>query len=301
MAHSRRGAVLEISDPEVVQACCSLRGERLVKVLGGQAVALVRAEPPEEFGHGNSLDDPRERSASRPRPLSTPSDQPYESGPRTMILIVEDHDLLADALAQCLGGRGFACAVASLTSSARVLQDVAELRPALVLLDLNLDGIDGLDLIPGLRTTGTRVLVVTGTRDQARRASAIALGASGWVSKAQPFEHLLEAAEAVLWNRPLLGSVAYEELARQGKLWLEADQELKRCMAQLTARERQVLRALSEGESAEVIARELFLSIGTIRSHIQSILGKLGVSSQLAAVAKARPLLNPDDDPPWRR
>jgi DNA-binding CsgD family transcriptional regulator len=68
-------------------------------------------------------------------------------------------------------------------------------------------------------------------------------------------------------------------------------------MAQLTVRERQVLWALSEGEGAEQIARAFFVSIGTVRSHIQGILGKLGVSSQLAAVARARLLLAPDDAP----
>jgi DNA-binding NarL/FixJ family response regulator len=117
------------------------------------------------------------------------------------------------------------------------------------------------------------------------------------VSKAQPFEHLLDAAESVLRNRPLLGDAEYEELMQLGRVRLEAEREVKQGMAQLTVREREVLWALSEGESAGDIAKAFVVSIGTVRSHIQGILGKLGVSSQLAAVARARLLLTPDDAP----
>ncbi|MHB8313531.1 MAG: response regulator [Candidatus Dormibacteria bacterium] len=213
------------------------------------------------------------------------------------ILIVEDHELLAEALALALSGRGFDCTVAQLGGPVTVLEQAAQLRPALVLLDLYLADADGADLIPGLRATGARVLVVTGCTDESRVGSALALGASGWVSKAQPFEGLVDAAEAVMLNRPSLGDARHEELIELGAARLEAERELKQQVAQLTARERQVLWALSEGESAAEIARTFFVSIGTVRSHIQAILGKLGVSSQLAAVARVRLLLAPDDSP----
>ena len=213
------------------------------------------------------------------------------------ILIVENHDLLAEALVLALSDRGFDCTVAQLTSAVPVLEQAAQLRPALVLLDLNLDDADGLDLIRGLRAIGAKVLVVTGCTDESRVASALALGASGWVSKAQPFERLLDAAESVMRDRPLVGDARYAELIQLGTARLEADRELKQRMAQLTVREREVLWALSEGESAGEIAKALVVSLGTVRSHIQGILGKLGVSSQLAAVARARSMLTPDDVP----
>jgi DNA-binding NarL/FixJ family response regulator len=232
---------------------------------------------------------------------SAARDQPLEClAPRTQaasILVVEDHEMLAQALALALSSRRFECTVAHLTGLETVLDQAAQLRPALVLLDLNLDERDGRDLIPRLRAIGARVLVVTGCTDESRIAAALALGASGWVSKAQPFEHLLDAAESVLRNRPLLGDAEYEELMQLGRVRLEAEREVKQGMAQLTVREREVLWALSEGESAGDIAKAFVVSIGTVRSHIQGILGKLGVSSQLAAVARARLLLTPDDAP----
>jgi DNA-binding NarL/FixJ family response regulator len=225
------------------------------------------------------------------------SEYPLEGPKAAAILIVEDHEMLAEALVRALSDRGYECTVAQLTSTASVLEQAAQVRPALVLLDLNLDDADGLDLIPGLRATGAKVLVVTACTDQSRVASALVLGASGSVSKAQPFERLLDAAESVLRNRPLLSDARHGELIQLGTARLKAEREVKQRMAQLTARERQVLWALSRGEGADEIARAFFLSIGTVRSHIQAILGKLEVSSQLAAVAQARLLLVAEDAP----
>lgn len=206
--------------------------------------------------------------------------------------------MLAEALELALSARGYRCAVARLDAGRSVLQQAAELRPQLVLLDLFLDDADGLDFVAGLRATGAKVLVVTGCNDEGHVAAALALGASGWVSKAQPFEHLLDAAEATLRNHPLIPEADYRGLIERGKERLIVEQDARRRLAQLTARERQVLWALSEGESAGAIAETFFVSVGTVRTHIQGILGKLGVSSQLAAVAMARLMFSPDGAPP---
>ncbi len=214
------------------------------------------------------------------------------------ILIVENHEMLAEALHLALSARGYSCRVAQLSGREAVLEQAAEFRPDLVLLDLFLDDADGLELVGGLRATGARVLVVTGCNDEGHVAAALALGASGSVSKAQPFECLLDAAEAVLRNRPLMADADYLELVRRGRERLQLEQGIKQKLAQLTSRERQVLWALSEGESAGDIAQAFFVSVGTVRTHIQGILGKLGVSSQLAAVAMARLMLSPDGAAP---
>ncbi|MGH7723504.1 MAG: response regulator [Candidatus Dormibacteria bacterium] len=222
---------------------------------------------------------------------------PAEAAAAVSVLVVEDHEMLAETLVLGLFARGFDCTVAQLTGPETVLTQAARLRPAVVLLDLQLGDTDGLDLIPGLRALGARILVVTGCTHEPRVAAALALGASGWVSKSEPFERLLEAAESVARNRPVQDRARHEEMIELGADWLETTREARRRIAQLTAREREVLWALSEGESAADIARALVVSLGTVRCHIQAILGKLDVSSQLAAVAYASSLLTSDGPP----
>jgi DNA-binding NarL/FixJ family response regulator len=134
------------------------------------------------------------------------------------------------------------------------------------------------------------VLVVTGYTDERRLAACVALGAVGWVTKTEPFECLLEAAELALSGRSVLTAQKHEELVDLGWAALDTERETKRRIADLTAREHDVLAALAEGKNASTIAEDLSISLTTVRTHVRSILAKLGVSSQLAAVAKAREL-----------
>lgn len=207
------------------------------------------------------------------------------------VLIVEDHRLLADALALGLGDRGLECRVAELVSAAAVAAQALDWRPGLVLLDLDLGEIDGLDLVQGLRVAGAQVLVVTAVQDHARLAAAVALGACGWVAKNGPFEDLLQAAELAARDRPLVPPEHRRALAELGRRRLDEDRSLKERTGQLTSRELEVLEALAAGRTAAEIAAGFVVSLGTVRTHIRSILLKLGVSSQLAAVALTRPLL----------
>ena len=80
----------------------------------------------------------------------------------------------------------------------------------------------------------------------------------------------------------------HEELIRLGRERLEAERDLTERMSLLTRREREVLAALSGGKSAREIAKESFVSLGTVRNHIHAILAKFGVSTQVAAIARAR-------------
>lgn len=209
---------------------------------------------------------------------------------RPRVLIVEDHAMLAEALALSLSARGYDCSVARLDGPESVLSQAASQRPALVLLDLDLGNTDGLDLLPGLRARGAEVLVVTGYADEPHLAACLALGAVGWVSKTQPFERLLEAAELALRGRSMVGAARHDELMDLGRAALVAERDVKQRLASLTLREREVLAALEEGKNAEGIAQQFVVSVGTVRSHIRAVLTKLGVTSQLAAVAKVRDL-----------
>ncbi len=216
-----------------------------------------------------------------------------EPGKSRRVLIVEDHQMLAEALALSLGARGFDCRVAEVAGREGILAQAARQRPGLVLLDLDLGGTDGLDLVPGLGATGARVLVVTGYTDEARLAEAVALGVTGWVSKTEPFERLLDAAEVAMSGRRQFPSGDLGHLQDIGRDRLAEQRDLCRRLSELTGREHEVLLALSEGRTANEIAGDLYISVGTVRSHIHAVLTKLGVSSQLAAVALLRTTAKP--------
>lgn len=206
------------------------------------------------------------------------------SGP---VLIVEDHGMLAEALALGLSDYGLECSIAESFEARSIVAEARRIRPALVLLDLDLGGWDGLYLLRGLRETGARVLVVSGCKDESRLAAAVALGAAGWVSKTKGFELLLEAVAQTLGDQPLLSLPRREELVAAGRARLAAEQELQQRLSRLTSREQEVLDALSQGRSTQEVADYLFVSMATVRSHIKAILAKLEVTSQLAAVVQA--------------
>jgi two-component system, NarL family, nitrate/nitrite response regulator NarL len=217
--------------------------------------------------------------------------QPADEAGLARVLIVEDHTMLAEALALGLRNRGFACRVADSSGTKATLDEAARWHPALVLLDLDLGAADGLSLVRGLRATGARVLVITGCRDESRLAAAVALGAAGWVSKTEAFESFISAAERAVRNEPLIGLVRLEELTHLGRERLREEADLRTRAAQLTPREREVLAAMADGTTAQGLSERFTISIGTARAHIRSILMKLGVSTQLAAVAMARQLV----------
>jgi two-component system, NarL family, nitrate/nitrite response regulator NarL len=213
------------------------------------------------------------------------SDRRTKGGPA--ILIVDDHRMLADALASVLTAKGYHCEVAELDGIDSVPSQAVVLRPELTLLDLDLGCANGLELIGPIRATGSRVLVVTACEDQQRLAAAVALGAVGWVNKARRFEVVIEAAETAVRDRPLLPSLRHQDLANVGKGYLDVDLELRTRIDRLTTREKEVLAGIARGANAQDMAEEFVVSIGTVRTHIRSVLTKLGVSSQVAAAALA--------------
>lgn len=205
---------------------------------------------------------------------------------RSSVLIVDDHLMLAEALQRALTARGFRCEVAELGSAEAVVEQAARTSPDLILLDLHLGSIDGLQLVAPLGAAG-RVLVVTSCEDHRRLAAAVALGSIGWVAKARPFEELIDAAVSACTNRPMLAPERRDRLVATGRQYVDSDGEVQARMARLTPREREVLAAIVHGDSAQAMSERFVVSVGTVRSHIASVLAKLGVPSQLAAAAVA--------------
>jgi DNA-binding NarL/FixJ family response regulator len=205
------------------------------------------------------------------------------------VLIVDDHGVLADGLAMALEAEGLTASVHVPASADAILEAAAMEQPRLVLLDLDL-GLDrrsGVDLVGPLHDLGPEVLVLTGSSDRLVHARCLEAGAAGVASKADPFDKLLDATRRAARGEPAIGRRRREELLEELRQDRAARSERLAPFARLTPKEASVLLSLAEGHSAEAIARASYVSLPTVRTQIRGVLVKLGVGSQLAAVAMA--------------
>lgn len=206
------------------------------------------------------------------------------------VLVVDDHPLISRSLVIALGGQDIEAAAVPIGRMDDIVAAIRRHPPGLVVLDLNLGDPrsgagSGLQLVEPLRELGWSVLILTGARDTAMIADAIARGAVGWVSKTEPFEKLLDTVVDAANGREVLSAEDRDDLVRLHDTVRNRRHDLGLRLNQLTKRERQVLDRLAEGHSAADIAWEFTVSIATVRAQIRSILAKLDVQSQLAAVA----------------
>lgn len=204
--------------------------------------------------------------------------------PAARVALVDDHRLMAQALGLALQEAGYEAVLVHPEKD--VPAQVRAWRPDVLLLDLDLGELSGLDLLPELRTV-CPVVVVTAETDTARWGACIVAGAAGVVPKSDPVDAVVAAVSAVLHGRP---AVADDDRLR----WLRAHEhrtrEQERNLApfrRLTEREEQILTAVLDGQPAAEIARTAVVSEATVRTQIRSVLTKLGVGSQLQAAALA--------------
>jgi DNA-binding NarL/FixJ family response regulator len=205
------------------------------------------------------------------------------------VLIVDDHELLAESLRLMLTAEGFDVVVPGVLP-AEVYSCAQQTPPDVVLLDLDLgvEGGDGAALVEGLAVGGARVVVVSGTPDRLRVAACLESGACGYVSKAASLDDLLAAVRVAASGDEVMSEAQRLDLLAELR---DARTQRKRELApfqDLTGRERFVLAQVIEGRSAAEIALASYVSEATVRTQIRGVLGKLGVRSQLAAVAAAR-------------
>ncbi|QUQ71198.1 LuxR family transcriptional regulator [Kutzneria sp. CA-103260] len=205
---------------------------------------------------------------------------------RPPVLVIDDHAIVATSLVLALRAQGIPAKRCPVTSEAAIIAEAqAGEERGIVLLDMDLGlDVDGADLVLPLKAMGWQVLVVTGSSSRNRIAAAVVAGAIGWVSKAAPFEELLQAAVAAAAGRSTLSERERRELVELNR----GDRDRTRLLDRLTAREREVLDRLAAGQRAAKVAEEFVVSVATVRSQIRSILAKLEVGSQLEAVALAR-------------
>ena len=207
--------------------------------------------------------------------------------PPIRVMIIDDHPTMVWGLSQLISGESQRMQVISTARNAQEASaHMQNTVPDVVLLDLDLNGDSGLKLMPTLLANpSTRVLILTGERQQAVLDQAVQKGARGILHKDASAEQVLKAIEKVhqgeIWlDRSTLGRVFTEfmEPAAASKSDPEADMR-----ASLTGRERKIIQKIVEGQGAsnKVLAGKLFISEHTLRNHLTSIYNKLDLANRL--------------------
>jgi DNA-binding NarL/FixJ family response regulator len=205
------------------------------------------------------------------------------------VLIVEDHALVAISLQVALSARGWIVETTDGPTAPDVIEQARRFGPRSVLLDIRLGPSVGcgIDLIAPLRGTGADVVMLTAETDQAVLASCLEAGAAGWIGKHTSLDDVEAALGDVRAGVPLIGRAVRESMLEELRVHRASQRNAFSPFEQLTLREREVLASLVEGLSAEEIAETRYVALTTVRSQIRAVLSKLGVRSQLAAVARA--------------
>lgn len=205
--------------------------------------------------------------------------QPRATG---AVLIVDDHPLFRDALAESLRRTAPEAECRFATSSAEALEQITDEAISLVLLDLQLADASGFDTL--IRISGERpglaVAIVSATEKPEAYAKALSLGAIGYVPKSLPLPELSEALASLLKGE----SWFPEEMDQSG----DASDTPSARLASLTPAQRRVLGGLSEGLLNKQIAYEMSISEATVKAHMTAIFRKLGVNNRTQALLLLR-------------
>jgi DNA-binding NarL/FixJ family response regulator len=206
---------------------------------------------------------------------------------RIRVLFVEDHQLLADALAALLG-REPDIEVVGVARTVAEARELARERLDVVLMDYHLPDGTGADATRSIkaRWPAARVVMVTALTDDETVLESIQAGADGYLTKDRAADDLVQAVRAAHAGETLLPRSVIVEIARRVAAAREQGEE-RRMIEPLTPRELEVLRSLTEGLSTPEICDRLFIAPNTLRTHVQNIMGKLRVHSKLEAVAFA--------------
>jgi DNA-binding NarL/FixJ family response regulator len=195
------------------------------------------------------------------------------------VLIVDDHPVVREGLRAVLAAEAEIEVVGETGTGEEAVRLAADLNPDLVLMDLRLPGIDGVEATTQIVAAGTaNVLVLTTYDSDADIVRALAAGAAGYLLKDTPREDLARGVRAAARAETVLAPPVAARLATRIRT---------PAPPALTAREAEVLRCVARGLSNPDIGRELFITEATVKSHVTRIFEKLGVNDRTAAVTSA--------------
>jgi len=205
------------------------------------------------------------------------------------VLIIDDHALFRVGLQGLLERRGIEV-VASVGDAGEGLRELKSWQPDILLLDVRMPGLNGLEALRQLSAGGhtTRVVMLTTSAEEQDLAAALRNGASGYLLKDMAPDDLLVALRAIQAGKTVIAPELTTVLAKLVQTGDESDVAVAPSLFEkLTPREQEILCHLTEGQSNKVIARHLDISDGTVKLHVKAILRKLRVHSRVEAAVMA--------------
>jgi DNA-binding NarL/FixJ family response regulator len=203
------------------------------------------------------------------------------------VVIVDDHPVVRAGMRTVLDGAADIAVVAEGASGTEALNLATRWRPDVLLLDVNLPDLNGLEVTRRLRAEGTTIpiLVLTVHDDRQTIMGLLEAGATGYVLKDEAPETLVRAVRAVAQGESWLSPVVARQVVRRAVG--QATPPPAPALFSLTPREMEVLRLLAQGLDNAAIARQLVVTKRTVQNHVSNIYGKLGVDSRMEAALVA--------------
>ncbi|HAE59151.1 MAG TPA: DNA-binding response regulator [Anaerolineae bacterium] len=203
------------------------------------------------------------------------------------ILLVDDHEVVRLGLKALLDRHPDFEVIGEASSAREALEQVANLQPSVVVMDIRLPGTSGIEACEEIvqRFPDTKVIMLTSYAEDEMLFSAIRAGASGYILKQIGGEDLVRALDAVGRGEALLDPAVTQRVFQEVRKAVK-DEEAS-AFSHLSQQEKHVLLLVSEGKTNREIAKALFLGEGTVRNYVSSILSKLGVNNRAEAAAYA--------------
>jgi two-component system nitrate/nitrite response regulator NarL len=198
------------------------------------------------------------------------------------VLVIDDHPLMRKGILQLIALEDSLCVVGEAGDGRQGLELARRLQPDLILLDLNMRGLSGLDTLKALKAADldARVIILTVSDHEDDVVAALRAGADGYLLKDMEPEDVLDSLKAAAQGRMAIGERVAEILADALR---RESQPKPTDSAKLTEREREILSLIAVGHSNKLIARELKITEGTVKVHVKHLLHKLDLASRVEA------------------
>lgn len=210
------------------------------------------------------------------------------AGEPVHVLIVDDHQLFRTGLSELLGNEGLKI-VGAVADGASALGLVAQCAPDVVLMDLDMPGMSGVEATRRIAEIAprTRVVVLTIDAQEQSVVDAIAAGACGYLLKGTSLRSLVAGIRAAVAGESLISGAIAAKLFERLRAEDRRTTAEQRVFNNLSERELEILKLLASGKHNAEIARQLFISPHTVRNHVSNILEKLHISNRMEATAYA--------------